>query len=360
MAQFGTFDLGQIYAQGEAIKGARQMQQLRGQDAQWQQQDRQAAADMEERKRALAKVEWVLQSPSPAAALKGDPDAVREFSAQGIDVSRLDDRQAAELLMAARAKMAADMGMGPPPAEKPQYREVAPGGTVLQMGPQGATPVYQAPDRPEKPKGPSDAPSGYRWGPSGNLEPIPGGPSDPAGPGARRNTQPLRKEFRALPSVRDYETALPIMKSASKAPDNGYGYLQLIYTVGKLLDPNSVVREGELALTIAAGSPLQRIIGSTRFTVEKGGRLTPQSRQQIMEMLTERIGAYKLAYDKDYQQYAEYAKEQGVDPSMVVGKHAESAYTPAAGSGPKPGQVVKGYRFKGGDPANQSSWVKVK
>jgi hypothetical protein len=137
-----------------------------------------------------------------------------------------------------------------------------------------------------------------------------------------------RKEFRSLPSVKDYETVLPLLVSARKAPDNGYGDLQLIYTAGKVLDPGSVVREGELALTVAAGSPLQRIIGKTRFTTEQGGRLTPETRKQILEMLNERALALRQGYDRDYQQYAEYATAGGMVPRDVVGRHAANAYQP--------------------------------
>lgn len=170
-------------------------------------------------------------------------------------------------------------------------------------------------------------PAGYRMRADGTgYEPIPGGPADMSGAAGRKASQQLRKEFRGLQSVKDYETALPLIQSAATAPDNGYGDLQLIYSVGKILDPGSVVREGELALTMAAGSPLQRIIGSTRFTTEQGGRLTPQQREQIMGMLQERVGAYKQAYERDFNQYAEYAQEAGFDPTMVVGSHAESAY----------------------------------
>jgi hypothetical protein len=135
-----------------------------------------------------------------------------------------------------------------------------------------------------------------------------------------------RKEFRALPSVKDYETALPLLVSARKAPDNGYGDLQLIYTAGKILDPGSVVREGELALTVAAGSPLQRIIGQTRFTTENGGRLTKETRKQLLGMLNERVLAYRQGYDRDYQQYAEYASAANMTPRDVVGRHAANAY----------------------------------
>lgn len=172
-------------------------------------------------------------------------------------------------------------------------------------------------------------PSGYRWS-SGGLEPIPGGPADPEGPAARKVAAPLRKEFRTLESVKAFETSLPLIKSAEKAPDTGYGDLQLIYTAGKILDPGSVVREGELALTVAAGSPLQRIIGQTRFTAEKGGRLTPQTRQQILGMLNERVSAYEQAYNQDRETYAQYAKDAGLDEQSIVGKHPTEAYGKSA------------------------------
>jgi hypothetical protein len=141
-----------------------------------------------------------------------------------------------------------------------------------------------------------------------------------------RSIQQLRKEFRGLQSVKDYETVLPLIESARKAPDNGYGDLQLIYTAGKILDPGSVVREGELGLTIAAGSPLQRMLGTTRFTLEKGGRLTPEVRRQLVGMLGERVGATQQAYTRDYDQYSQYANEAGIDPSGVVGTRPESAF----------------------------------
>ena len=205
-----------------------------------------------------------------------------------------------------------------------QPRYVAPGGVLL--GPDNKE-LYRnnVPDKPDKGR---EAPSGYKWSATGNLEAIPGGPADPNATNTKKGVQPLRKEFRALQSVKDYETALPLLVSARKAPDNGYGDLQLIYTAGKVLDPGSVVREGELALTVAAGSPLQRIIGQTRFSVEKGGRLTPETRKQLLEMLNERVMAYRQGYDRDYQQYADYANESGVDQSQIVGRHAANAYQP--------------------------------
>ncbi len=140
----------------------------------------------------------------------------------------------------------------------------------------------------------------------------------------------LRKEYRSLPSVKDYETILPIYESVRKSPDTGYGDLDLIYGVGKILDPGSVVREGELKLAIAAGSPLQRILGTTRFTLEKGGRLNPVVRKQIVDMLENRVGSYRSAYERDRSQYGVYAAEQGFNPDDIVSTHSASAYDKTA------------------------------
>lgn len=135
----------------------------------------------------------------------------------------------------------------------------------------------------------------------------------------RRDIQSVRKEFEGMDAVKNYRTVQPIINSARKAPDNGYGDMDLIYAVGKILDPGSVVREGELALTIAAGSPLQRILGTTRFSLEKGGRLTHKARQQIVGMLEGRVGALEGAFNQERERFSRYAQENGWDPSQVVG-----------------------------------------
>lgn len=296
---------GQRFAQG--YMGSQQMAATRAAQALKAQQE---ALQMKVAEAQLAKLQQPQKPDSPFANIdpsKYTPDSVAKFQTSG------------------------NYGDLVPATQNAEPRYVAPGGVLL--GPDNSV-LYRndVPDKPEKGREP---PSGYRW--KGNdLEPIPGGPSDPAVTNTRKGVQPLRKEFRSLPSVKDYETALPLLVSARNAPDNGYGDLQLIYTAGKVLDPGSVVREGELALTVAAGSPLQRIIGQTRFSVEKGGRLTPQTRKQLLEMLNERVLAYRQGYDRDYQQYADYARESSIDPAQIVGTHAANAYQPKGGaSAPK-------------------------
>lgn len=231
------------------------------------------------------------------------------------EINSFIDQNSAELYVRAGEQM--------PIKEPPQPRVV--GRSLVGVNPDGTPKVLYTDPEPKSSRQ-DNAPSGYRTKSDGSLEFIPGGPADPSGPSARKNNAQLRKEFRSLPSVKNYEEVLPLMKTAEKAPDNGAGDLQIIYTVGKLLDPGSVVREGELNLVIASGSPLQRILGKTRFAFEKGGRLPPEQRRQLIGMLNERVNGYKQAYERDYKQYSKYATDSQLKPEDIVGKPASSAY----------------------------------
>ena len=158
----------------------------------------------------------------------------------------------------------------------------------------------------------------------------------------RRMTIDLRSKFDALPEVKEFKAIAPVITSARRAPDNAAGDIQLAYTVGKILDPNSVVREGELAMAVKAGSPLERLLGSGTYTLGNGGRMTPQIRKELLGMLNERALANRQAYDAARNNYVGYASEVGINPQSVVGTHVANAYqqpkpkakpTPKAASG---------------------------
>lgn len=317
-----------------------------------QNQQRQAAQKEQEQ---AATREWVINGAKHLASAKSEQEfamlADRYASDPrtqqlGITRDQITPDGVSQILMAA----------GGSPVERPVPFEQS---EAYKMEQFKAANARQLEGLRQRGGGARDAPSGYQWSKDG-LAPIPGGPADPQGPAVKKQVAPLRKEFRGLESVKAYETIVPLVKSAAKAPDSGYGDLQLIYTVGKVLDPGSVVREGELALTIKAGTIMSQIFGAGRFQLGKGGRIPPAQRQQIMEMLTERTSEYKNMYDRDYQTYTQYASDSGINPHEVVGTHPDGGSASGGGSQPSVGAVVDGYRFKGGDPSKQSSWVKVK
>lgn len=266
-------------------------------------------------------------------------DAAKRLSESGLDLSN--DEQIRQSLYVIRAHVAGIAGISAPQKEHtaPEQFTMTPGSVRYERAPDGS--VRQVAAVPVASQSASrDAPSGYRWS-EGGLAPIPGGPADPQGPAAKRQVAPLRKEFRNLESVKSYEVIVPLVKSAAKAPDTGYGDLQLIYTVGKVLDPGSVVREGELALTIKAGTMMSQIFGAGRFQLGKGGRIPSEQRKQIMEMLNERSAEYRNMYDRDYQTYTQYAQGSGINPYEIVGKHPDGEAGKANTSQPAPGPKSK-------------------
>lgn len=341
MAEFAPFDLGRVLQVSEAIKGMRRegeqdklrqayigeqiasAQQNRAQQAQTFDADNQARTNRMHYLSAQA----VVNSPDPVAAARElAPEMIAAFEKQhgAGTFANLPPNIVKQIATMGMEKAAAAAGINLQPdanvkAQQQFTRE-------METQRQGFQRDMDATDFGQQ-KQLAGIQNQYAIGQIQERGAQERAAAEAAAPlKAAKNVQQLRKEFRGLQSVKDYETVLPLIKSAEKAPDNGYGDLQLIYTAGKILDPGSVVREGELALTLASGSPLQRLLGTTRFTMEKGGRLPPKLRQQLVGMLQERVNATQQAYTRDYDQYAQYANEAGIDPGGVVGTRPESAF----------------------------------
>jgi hypothetical protein len=125
------------------------------------------------------------------------------------------------------------------------------------------------------------------------------------------NVSAIRKELNSLPDIQSYRAALPMLNSATTAPDTRSGDLDVIYAVGKALDPGSVVREGELNLVIKSGSLPQQLVGMTS-SVMGGGKLTPSQRADLIAMLNNRVGQLKIASDTAAQPFKTQAEQAGL------------------------------------------------
>lgn len=168
----------------------------------------------------------------------------------------------------------------------------------------------------------------------------------------------IRKEFNDVPEVKNFRTVIPIVESAKTSPDTPAGDLNLIYAVGKVLDPTSVVREGEMSLVIKSGSPLERFKGVVNY-IQGGGRLTPQLRQELTTMLDGRVGELQRGYNSARELYGRSAAAQGLPQDQIFMENTYGRRGADAGKTPPVGAVIDGYRFKGGDPSNRSSWEKI-
>lgn len=267
--------------------------------------------------------------------------------------------------------LALHYGVAPQEAQKPEYRTV--GDSLLQLGPDGPKVAYREPQRApvESPvnKQLVTRPTGngmvqdFAWNPrTSSLDPV-GQPYKPEKSAAdSRLSVTLRKEFEGLDPVKNYMTVLPLYRRAATAPNTRAGDISVIYALGKMFDPTSVVREGELILSKNAAPWLVKVASEANSQISGKGAISPETRKQIVDALKGQVDAMKLGYQRERERFSSYAPSYGVEANEIVGNDPAEAYSDAPKvkkEAPKLGQIVRGYRFKGGDPASQDSWVKV-
>ncbi|HZF98237.1 MAG TPA: glycosyl hydrolase 108 family protein [Pseudoxanthomonas sp.] len=184
--------------------------------------------------------------------------------------------------------------------------------------------------RPAKAREESDRapPSGYTWGPDGaSLTPIPGGPADrknnPMPADQAKAEMSIRKEYSDLiKEDRSVINAYNKVEAAASKP-TAQNDLALIFGYMKMLDPGSVVREGEFATAQNTGG-LDDNVRNAYNKALNGERLNPEQRKlflssaaQLRDVATNRINEYT-------QQYGEMAEQYGYDPVRATGSKAAS------------------------------------
>ncbi|NZD62894.1 hypothetical protein HX900_17460 [Rhizobium sp. WYCCWR 11290] len=176
----------------------------------------------------------------------------------------------------------------------------------------------------------------------------------------------LRKEIQQLPSYKNLSQALPIYRSMaetagrnSKASD-----LNLVYGLGKIMDPTSVVREGEMVMVKNTASLPDWFQGAIA-SLNGGAALTPETREAIMKEAFGRVQGYDQAFKQDATQYSGIVERNKFNPSDVIpdfGSYVPwnpnpDAKTPAADIGPSP-EGVPADVWGAMTPAERKLWQK--
>jgi len=137
---------------------------------------------------------------------------------------------------------------------------------------------------------------------------------------AREKESSLRKEFNALPNVKDARTAATSFRKVQNIVEGAptaIGDVGLVFAIAKVLDPGSVVREGEFA-TIESSQALMDRIGLQVNRVKKGERLTPAQRTQMLSLAESQMLAYAAAVEQERRRYIPIAMSQGLEVSRVL------------------------------------------
>jgi len=136
----------------------------------------------------------------------------------------------------------------------------------------------------------------------------------------------LRKEFDDLPEVKNYKLAKTAYKSIEDASKRNTtaSDINIVYGIAKLYDPTSVVREGEYATVANSPNIPEKVKGLAQY-LSNGGRLTPQTKKDILAEAQSRISAYENEYLPQRKNYEDIAKNSGADPKLVFPSDFTSA-----------------------------------
>jgi len=169
----------------------------------------------------------------------------------------------------------------------------------------------------------------YSFG-SDSLSTFTGG--GPTNPETEKLVVDLRKEFQGLAQTKEYQTANTAYSRVEQAAsqDTPAGDLALIYSYMKILDPGSVVREGEFATAQNAASVPDRIRNAYNKVVQ-GTRLTQEQRNDYLGQAKSQYSAYQNSFRSTYDFYRSEAERQGIDPNRILGGITVETTEPSTG-----------------------------
>ncbi len=152
-----------------------------------------------------------------------------------------------------------------------------------------------------------------------------------------KNETDLRKEFEGLPEVKNYKQAYPAYASIVDAAKRNttQSDINIVYGLAKLYDPTSVVREGEYATVANSPNIPEKIKGYAQF-LAGGGRLSEETKKQILAEAKGRIGSYEGEVRKAKTSYEGIAKKRGMDPANVFTDMGDMSTDAKPAAKPKP------------------------
>lgn len=169
----------------------------------------------------------------------------------------------------------------------------------------------------QAPQGPASLPEpqpSMMWSPDGKSQiPVPGGKE------AFDREQVLNQQYAATDPVKTYQVVRSgyqkIRESAQLG--TGAGDISMIFAYMKMLDPTSVVREGEFATAQNAGG-VGNTITNLYNSVLNGQKLTPEMRSQFLEAADKLYSQTTANLAQENQLFSGRAQGWGVDPSHFI------------------------------------------
>lgn len=133
----------------------------------------------------------------------------------------------------------------------------------------------------------------------------------------------MRNEYnRRLDKVREsrnFADQIMMLSSAPNVEKDPSAQTAIVFAFGKMLDPDSVVREAEYAI-IEKSRGLQEQLQAILPRLSEGARLTPDQIKRMRDVAVQYINSNKDRMDAMSDYYGELSNRRGVDPFEVTGK----------------------------------------
>jgi hypothetical protein len=151
------------------------------------------------------------------------------------------------------------------------------------------------------------------------AEDVAGFRAKPEDPKIFEKEAKLRTEFNALANVKNFairNSALGAIEASAQDP-TAAGDISLIFAYMKMLDPNSVVREGEFATAQSAGSVPQTLWSKYNQALT-GERLAPEVRNDFVDRANKLYARASEDFGTVYKTYEDIAKANNLDPTRAL------------------------------------------
>lgn len=195
-----------------------------------------------------------------------------------------------------------------------------------------------------------DAPSGYRWAADGqSLEPIPGGPGAGRPGGDRKAEADLRKEFNQRPEVKAFADVRQSMNNIrqyylgqTQGTPTPQRDMSMIFSFMKMLDPGSVVREGEFASAQNAAGVEDRI-RNLYNRARNGTLMNPRQRADMLNAAQDTFFSQQGNYNRVADEYRTYARDYEINPDRVAPRSVSKGRRRRGGGGGQAPQTPQGW-----------------
>ncbi len=148
-----------------------------------------------------------------------------------------------------------------------------------------------------------------------------------------QNESHAREQFNNLQTVKDYRKSQAVFQSAVKAANTNSAAadLNLVYAFATMMDPGSVVREGEMGMVKATQNASDQV-KSMVAAVTGGQRIAPEARQALVDQMHVRYESLKGQHDELANAYGGIAERSGMKRDNVVVPIPEVKWTRSAGN----------------------------